>query len=183
MRRSRPCSTRPARCFWASWPRNEFADGGPSFDLPWPPARNPWNTDHFTAGSSSGTGASVAAGLILGGLGTDTGGSIRGPAALCGISGIKPTYGLVSRRGVAPAAFSRDHIGPMGVDGGRLCDAATGARRARSQRSGQRRPSDSGLSGRTRTRREGPQDRRHSPFPTKSTIKRAPRRSMGSTRH
>jgi aspartyl-tRNA(Asn)/glutamyl-tRNA(Gln) amidotransferase subunit A len=92
---------------------HEFADGGPSFDLPWPPALNPWNTDHFTAGSSSGTGAGVAAGLILGGIGTDTGGSIRGPAALCGIAGIKPTYGLVSRAGVAPAAFSLDHIGPM----------------------------------------------------------------------
>src|SRR6195256_3185333 len=92
---------------------HEFADGGPSFDLPRPPARNPWNTDHFTAGSSSGTGAAVAAGLILGGIGTDTGGSIRGPAALCGIAGIKPTYGLVSRTGVAPAAFSLDHIGPM----------------------------------------------------------------------
>jgi len=60
---------------------HEFADGGPSFDLPKPPARNPWNTEHFTAGSSSGTGAGVAAGLILGGIGTDTGGSIRGPAA------------------------------------------------------------------------------------------------------
>jgi aspartyl-tRNA(Asn)/glutamyl-tRNA(Gln) amidotransferase subunit A len=92
---------------------HEFADGGPSFDLPKPPARNPWNTDHFTAGSSSGTGAAVAAGLVLGGIGTDTGGSIRGPAALCGIAGIKPTYGLVSRAGVAPAAFSLDHIGPM----------------------------------------------------------------------
>jgi aspartyl-tRNA(Asn)/glutamyl-tRNA(Gln) amidotransferase subunit A len=92
---------------------HEFADGGPSFDLPAPPARNPWNTDHFTAGSSSGTGAGVAAGLILGGIGTDTGGSIRGPAALCGIAGIKPTYGLVSRAGVAPAAYSLDHIGPM----------------------------------------------------------------------
>jgi aspartyl-tRNA(Asn)/glutamyl-tRNA(Gln) amidotransferase subunit A len=92
---------------------HEFADGGPSFDLPKPPARNPWNTGHFTAGSSSGTGAGVAAGLILGGIGTDTGGSIRGPAALCGIAGIKPTYGLVSRSGVAPAAFSLDHIGPM----------------------------------------------------------------------
>jgi aspartyl-tRNA(Asn)/glutamyl-tRNA(Gln) amidotransferase subunit A len=92
---------------------HEFADGGPSFDLPAPPARNPWNTDHFTAGSSSGTGVGVAAGLILGGIGTDTGGSIRGPAALCGIAGIKPTYGLVSRAGVAPAAFSLDHIGPM----------------------------------------------------------------------
>src|SRR5438552_10201542 len=92
---------------------HEFADGGPSFDLPKPPARNPWNTEHFTAGSSSGTGAGVAAGLILGGIGTDTGGSIRGPAALCGIAGNKPTYGLVSRAGVAPAAFSLDHIGPM----------------------------------------------------------------------
>src|SRR5437660_10275452 len=92
---------------------HEFADGGPSFDLPQPPARNPWNTDHFTAGSSSGTRAGVAAGLILGGIGTDTGGSIRGPAALVGLAGIKPTYGLVSRAGVAPAAFSLDHIGPM----------------------------------------------------------------------
>ena len=92
---------------------HEFADGGPSFDLPWPPARNPWNTDHFTAGSSSGTGAAVASGMILCGIGTDTGGSIRGPAALCGIAGLKPTYGLVSRAGVAPAAFSLDHIGPM----------------------------------------------------------------------
>jgi aspartyl-tRNA(Asn)/glutamyl-tRNA(Gln) amidotransferase subunit A len=92
---------------------HEFADGGPSFDLPKPPARNPWNTDHFTAGSSSGTGAAVASGMILCGIGTDTGGSIRGPAALCGIAGLKPTYGLVSRAGVAPAAFSLDHIGPM----------------------------------------------------------------------
>ena len=92
---------------------HEFADGGPSFDLPWPPARNPWNTDHFTAGSSSGTGAAVASGMILCGIGTDTGGSIRGPAALCGIAGLKPTYGLLSRAGVAPAAFSLDHIGPI----------------------------------------------------------------------
>jgi aspartyl-tRNA(Asn)/glutamyl-tRNA(Gln) amidotransferase subunit A len=92
---------------------HEFADGGPSFDLPAPPARNPWHPDHFTAGSSSGTGAAIASGMILGGIGTDTGGSIRGPAAFCGIAGIKPTYGLVSRAGVAPAAFSLDHIGPM----------------------------------------------------------------------
>ena len=92
---------------------HEFADGGPSFDLPKPPAANPWNPEHFTAGSSSGTGAAVASGMILCGIGTDTGGSIRGPAALCGVAGIKPTYGLVSRAGVAPAAFSLDHIGPM----------------------------------------------------------------------
>ena len=92
---------------------HEFAFGGPSFDLPWPPARNPWNTDHFTAGSSSGTGAAVAAGLILGGTGSDTGGSIRGPAALCGIAGIKPTYGLSSRVGILPLAYTLDHAGPM----------------------------------------------------------------------
>src|SRR6476469_66201 len=92
---------------------HEFAFGGPSFDLPWPPARNPWNPDHFPAGSSSGTGAAVASGMILGGTGSDTGGSIRGPAALCGITGIKPTYGLVSRAGVLPLSFSMDHAGPM----------------------------------------------------------------------
>jgi len=92
---------------------HEFAMGGPSFDLPWPPARNPWNPDHFTAGSSSGTGAAVAAGLVLGGTGSDTGGSIRGPAALCGIAGIKPTYGLCSRRGVLPLSFTLDHTGPL----------------------------------------------------------------------
>ena len=92
---------------------HEFAFGGPSFDLPWPPARNPWNPKHFTAGSSSGTGAAVAAGLILGGTGSDTGGSIRGPAALCGIAGIKPTYGLVSRVGILPLAYTLDHSGPM----------------------------------------------------------------------
>ena len=92
---------------------HEFAFGGPSFDLPWPPARNPWNREHFTAGSSSGTGAAVAAGLIMGGTGSDTGGSIRGPAALCGIAGIKPTYGLCSRVGILPLAYSLDHAGPM----------------------------------------------------------------------
>jgi aspartyl-tRNA(Asn)/glutamyl-tRNA(Gln) amidotransferase subunit A len=92
---------------------HEFAIGGPSFDLPWPPARNPWNPDHFTAGSSSGTGAAVAAGLVLGGTGSDTGGSIRGPSALCGLAGIKPTYGLSSRRGVLPLSQTLDHTGPM----------------------------------------------------------------------
>ena len=92
---------------------HEFAFGGPSFDLPWPPARNPWNPAHFTGGSSSGTGAAVAAGLVLGGLGSDTGGSIRLPSAYSGVAGIKPTYGLVSRAGVFPLAYSLDHVGPM----------------------------------------------------------------------
>ncbi len=92
---------------------HEFAHGGPSFDLPWPPARNPWNREHFTGGSSSGSGAAVAAGFVPGALGSDTGGSIRGPAALCGIVGLKPTYGLVSRHGVYTNSFSFDHAGPM----------------------------------------------------------------------
>jgi aspartyl-tRNA(Asn)/glutamyl-tRNA(Gln) amidotransferase subunit A len=92
---------------------HEFAHGGPSFDLPWPPARNPWNRDHFTGGSSSGSAAAVAAGFVPAALGSDTGGSIRGPAALCGIVGLKPTYGLVSRSGVYANSYSFDHAGPM----------------------------------------------------------------------
>ena len=91
----------------------EFAIGGTSFDLPWPPARNPWNTDHDPSGSSSGSAAAVAAGLVLGAMGSDTGGSIRGPAAWCGIAGHKPTYGLVSKAGVLPLSFGLDHAGPM----------------------------------------------------------------------
>jgi len=92
---------------------HEFAHGGPSFDLPWPPARNPWNPAHVTGGSSSGSGAAVAAGFVLGALGSDTGGSIRNPASHCGLVGLKPTYGLVSRRGVFPNSFTFDHAGPM----------------------------------------------------------------------
>jgi aspartyl-tRNA(Asn)/glutamyl-tRNA(Gln) amidotransferase subunit A len=92
---------------------HEFAHGGPSFDLPWPPARNPWNREHFTGGSSSGSAAAVAAGFVPAALGSDTGGSIRGPAALCGIVGLKPTYGLVSRHGVYANSYSFDHAGPM----------------------------------------------------------------------
>lgn len=92
---------------------HEFATGGPSFDLPWPPARNPWNRDHFPGGSSSGSGAATAAGFVPAAIGTDTAGSIRNPASMCGIVGMKPTYGLVSRRGVVPLAFSLDHVGPM----------------------------------------------------------------------
>ncbi len=92
---------------------HEGAHGGPSFDLPWPPARNPWNPACFTGGSSSGSGAGVAAGLMPAALGTDTGGSIRIPAALCGTVGLKPTYGLVSRHGVMPNSFTFDHAGPL----------------------------------------------------------------------
>lgn len=92
---------------------HEFAHGGPSFDLPWPPARNPWNLEHFTGGSSSGSGAAVAAGLSPCAMGSDTGGSIRGPASFCGIAGLVPSSGLVSRAGVIPNSFTFDHVGPM----------------------------------------------------------------------
>ncbi|SVB53011.1 uncharacterized protein METZ01_LOCUS205865, partial [marine metagenome] len=91
---------------------HEFALGGPKTSL-FDQANNPWNLDHVTGGSSSGSGAAIAAGLAMGSLGSDTGGSIRGPAALCGIVGLKPTYGRVSRYGVLPLSWSLDHVGPM----------------------------------------------------------------------
>ena len=91
---------------------HEFALGGPQTSL-FDQARNPWNLDHVTGGSSSGSGAAIAAGLCMGSLGSDTGGSIRGPAGLCGIVGLKPTYGRVSRSGVLPLSWSLDHVGPM----------------------------------------------------------------------
>ncbi len=92
---------------------HEFAIGGPSFDLPFPPARNPWNRDHFPGGSSSGSGAAVASGMVRMAMGSDTGGSIRSPAAYCGVVGFKPTYGRVSRRGVFPLSYTLDHCGPL----------------------------------------------------------------------
>src|SRR5436309_7968230 len=92
---------------------HEMAHAGPSFDLPWPPARNPWNPAHFTGGSSSGSGAAVAAGMVPLALGSDTGGSIRGPASLCGIVGFMPTFGLVSRAGVITNSYTFDHCGPL----------------------------------------------------------------------
>jgi aspartyl-tRNA(Asn)/glutamyl-tRNA(Gln) amidotransferase subunit A len=92
---------------------HEFAFGGPSIDAPFPAVRNPWNTEHIPGGSSSGSGAALAAGLCYGALGSDTGGSIRTPSSHCGIVGIKPTYGRVSRYGVVPLSWSLDHAGPM----------------------------------------------------------------------
>jgi aspartyl-tRNA(Asn)/glutamyl-tRNA(Gln) amidotransferase subunit A len=79
-----------------------------------PPTRNPWSLDRIPGGSSGGTGAAIAAGVTTAGLGTDTGGSIRIPAALCGVTGHKPTFGLVSRRGVSALSSTLDHTGPLG---------------------------------------------------------------------
>ncbi len=106
---------------------SEFAYAGihPDFG----PPRNPWNLDRFTGGSSSGSAGAVAAVLSFGALGTDTGGSIRGPAAHCAVVGLKPTYGLVSRSGVTPLSWSLDHVGPMArtaQDAALLLDAIAG---------------------------------------------------------
>jgi aspartyl-tRNA(Asn)/glutamyl-tRNA(Gln) amidotransferase subunit A len=92
---------------------HEFAYGGSGIIGHFGLARNPWNTSHVTGGSSSGSAAAVAAGLCYGAIGTDTAGSIRLPAACCGITGLKPSYGLVSTRGVIPLSWSLDHVGPM----------------------------------------------------------------------
>ena len=91
----------------------EFAMVGPDMTLPEPPARNPWNLAHITGGSSSGSAAAVAGGLVRLSLGTDTGGSIRSPAAYCGCVGLKPSYDRVSRAGAFPLSPSLDHMGPL----------------------------------------------------------------------
>ena len=92
---------------------HEFAMGGTSATSYFGPVRNPWALDRNPGGSSGGSAAAVSAGLCFGALGTDTGGSIRIPAAFCGIVGLKPTYGLVSIRGIIPLTLSLDHCGPI----------------------------------------------------------------------
>lgn len=91
----------------------EFALGGPDFDEPWPPARNPWNPTYTPGSSSSGSGAAIAAGFAPLALGTDTGGSIRSPAMMNGVVGLKPTFDRLSTKGVFPLAPSMDTVGPM----------------------------------------------------------------------
>lgn len=91
----------------------EWGTVGPDNRGAFPPARNPWSFEHITGGSSSGSAAAVAGGLLRTTLGTDTGGSLRGPAFYCGVVGLKPTFGAVSRRGVLPMSDSMDHVGPM----------------------------------------------------------------------
>jgi Asp-tRNA(Asn)/Glu-tRNA(Gln) amidotransferase A subunit family amidase len=108
---------------------HEFAFAGTSTVSYFGAVHNPWETTYSTGGSSGGSAAAVAAGLCFGALGSDTGGSIRQPAAYCGIVGLKPTYGLVSTRGVVPLSWSLDHVGPMTrtvVDAGIMLQAIAG---------------------------------------------------------
>jgi aspartyl-tRNA(Asn)/glutamyl-tRNA(Gln) amidotransferase subunit A len=91
----------------------EFACGLPDFDRPFPIPRNPWSLEHWAGGSSSGSGSSVSTGMVLGALGTDTAGSIRIPAAYCGVTGVMPTFGRVPKSGCVPLGYSLDHIGPL----------------------------------------------------------------------
>ena len=92
------------------------------------PTRNPWNLERIPGGSSGGSAAAVAADQCIAALGTDTGGSIRQPAACCGIVGLKPTYGRVSRYGIIAFASSMDQVGPMTKD---VRDSGAAARSAR----------------------------------------------------
>ncbi len=92
---------------------HEFAFGGPAWDTPDKPARNPWAQGRFTGGSSSGSAAAVAGGLAMAAVGTDTVGSIRLPSALSGVVGFKPTYERVSNDGIVPLSYSLDHCGPI----------------------------------------------------------------------
>jgi aspartyl-tRNA(Asn)/glutamyl-tRNA(Gln) amidotransferase subunit A len=91
----------------------EWGTVGPAYDTLYPPARNPWSLEHITGGSSSGCAAAVAGGLLRTTIGSDTGGSVRGPAAYCGIVGLKPTFGLVPTAGTLGMSPSMDHEGPM----------------------------------------------------------------------
>ena len=93
---------------------HEFAYGGSSMISAFGEVRNAWNPEHIAGGSSGGSATAVAAGLGYGAIGTDTAGSVREPAALCGVVGLKPTYGRVSARGVIPLSISLDHVGPIG---------------------------------------------------------------------
>ncbi len=111
----------------------ELSYGGPSFDLPFPPARNPWDLERIPGGSSSGSAAAVASGQGPLAVGTDAGGSIRQPAAYCGVVGLKPTLGLVPKQGVLPMTFTLGEPGPMArtvEDCALLLDAIAGTRTA-----------------------------------------------------
>jgi aspartyl-tRNA(Asn)/glutamyl-tRNA(Gln) amidotransferase subunit A len=112
---------------------SEYGVGSPDESKPFPTPRNPWDPSRWTGGSSAGTAAGLVVGAMLGGLGTDSGGSIRMPAAFCGVTGLKPTYGRVPRTGGLPLGWSTDHVGPMATtarDCALLLEVIAGADRA-----------------------------------------------------
>ena len=159
----RQAARRRARSCSASCRRTNAPMAARLSTCPGRPARNPWNLAHFTGGSSSGSAAGVAAGLMPAALGTDTGGSIRIPAALCGTVGLKPTYGLVSRRGVMPNSFTYDHAGPLTwtVEDCAIVLQAIAGHDAKDPASASTRRT--GLSGGADRRHQGPAHRRAAP--------------------
>ena len=96
----------------------EWGTVGPAYDTLYPPAKNPWSLEHITGGSSSGCAVAIAGGLLRTSIGTDTGGSVRGPASYCGAVGLKPTFGLVPKRGALAMSPSMDHVGPISATSG-----------------------------------------------------------------
>tara|TARA_Y100001970_G_scaffold294368_1_gene451824 strand:+ start:4932 stop:6335 length:1404 start_codon:yes stop_codon:yes gene_type:complete len=107
----------------------EFATGATGHNEHWGNCRNPWNNEHITGGSSSGSGSSVGARAVFASLGSDTGGSVRLPAAACGVVGLKPTHGLISRYGIMPLSYSMDTVGPLTrtvKDNARITDVISG---------------------------------------------------------
>ena len=164
---------------------HELAYGGVSTELPWPVPRNPWNTERDTGGSSSGSGAAVAADLSMFAMGTDTGGSVRNPAAHCGLVGLKPSSGLISRAGVMLNSYSFDHCGPADAVRARLRAGDECRRRARSGRCRERRKTGGDrLHRRSRRRDRRLEDRAHlAPVRARSAgERRSPRRDARRAR-
>ena len=131
---------------------HEYAIGATNVNPHFGPARNPWDTDRITGGSSGGSGAAVAAGLCLGALGTDTGGSVRIPAALCNLTGLRPGIHQISTQGVIPMSWTVDTVGPMAPYRSRYRLDARCTRTSARQLRGQPRPSRRRTAGRRASR-------------------------------